>query len=62
MVWSGWGEFEGDPGCYEEDVLEGQEFWVGCGRVLVAGNYFPNQRERQVCSGVTLRSTSSWVA
>lgn len=85
MTWLGWGEFEKDKGCYEEEVLEGmsrssssrfsakwrltlfllfpfplppsstrwtdlagQDFWVGTGRVLVAGAYHAGVTSRRV--------------
>jgi hypothetical protein len=48
MTWLGWGPFERDPNVYEEEVLDGQDFWVGTGRVLVAGVYFKDTKERKV--------------
>ncbi|KAH8826837.1 glycosyl hydrolases family 31-domain-containing protein [Flagelloscypha sp. PMI_526] len=48
MTWLGWDMFEKDPACYDEQVLEGQDFWVGTGRILVAGVYHPGVKERSV--------------
>lgn len=48
MTWLGWGPFEKDPGCFDEEVLEGQDFWVGTGRVLIAGVYNPGVTSRSV--------------
>jgi len=48
MTWSGWGPFERDPNVYEEEVLDGQDFWAGTGRVLVAGCYWKGTLERKV--------------
>lgn len=48
MTWPGWGPFERDPNVFEEEVLDGQDYWAGTGRVFVAGCYFKGLQERTV--------------
>ncbi|KAJ9092798.1 hypothetical protein QFC21_006674 [Naganishia friedmannii] len=46
--WLGHGEFGRDINLYTEEVLNGFDFWLGTGRLLVAGAYFPGQTKKAV--------------
>jgi hypothetical protein len=46
--WLGHGEFGRDVNLYSEEVLNGFDFWLGTGRLLVAGAYFPGQTKKTV--------------
>jgi hypothetical protein len=46
--WLGHGEFGRDVNLYSEEVLNGFDFWLGTGRLLVAGAYFPGQTRKPV--------------
>ncbi|KZO97413.1 glycoside hydrolase family 31 protein [Calocera viscosa TUFC12733] len=47
-TWLGWGEFERDEEVYSRKVLEGHDFWLGTGRLLVASVCYESQVEREV--------------
>ncbi|KZT60540.1 glycoside hydrolase family 31 protein [Calocera cornea HHB12733] len=47
-TWLGWGEFESDEEVYSRKVLEGHDFWLGTGRLLVASVCYESQIEREV--------------
>ncbi|KAJ9096955.1 hypothetical protein QFC20_006315 [Naganishia adeliensis] len=46
--WLGHGEFGRDVNLYTEETLNGFDFWLGTGRLLVAGAYFPGQIKKTV--------------
>ncbi|KAJ9092849.1 hypothetical protein QFC19_008573 [Naganishia cerealis] len=46
--WLGHGEFGRDTNLYSDEVLNGFDFWLGTGRLLVAGAYFPGQMKKAV--------------
>lgn len=46
--WLGHGEFGRDVNLYTEDILAGFDFWLGTGRLLVAGAYHPGQTRKSV--------------
>lgn len=46
--WLGHGEFGRDVNLYSEEVLNGFDFWLGTGRLLVAGAYFSGQTKKAV--------------
>lgn len=47
-TWLGWNEFAGDANVYGKDVIEGLDYWLGHGQLLVAGAYYENQHNRKV--------------
>ncbi|TKY87356.1 hypothetical protein EX895_004033 [Sporisorium graminicola] len=47
-TWLGWGEFAADPQVYTKEVLEGFDYWIGHGQLLVAGAYHENEQTRRV--------------
>ncbi|GHJ88992.1 hypothetical protein NliqN6_5394 [Naganishia liquefaciens] len=46
--WLGHGEFGRDYNLYTDEILNGFDFWLGTGRLLVAGAYFPGQTSKTV--------------
>jgi hypothetical protein len=46
--WLGHGEFGRDVNLYSEELLAGFDFWLGTGRLLVAGAYHPSQTRKSV--------------
>lgn len=48
MTWSGWGPSKRDPNVYEEQLLDGQDFWAGTRRVFVTGCYWKGTLEGKV--------------
>ncbi|EST07897.1 Glycoside hydrolase, family 31 [Kalmanozyma brasiliensis GHG001] len=47
-TWLGWNEFAADPNVYSREVLEGFDYWIGHGQLLVAGAYHENELTRRV--------------
>jgi alpha-glucosidase (family GH31 glycosyl hydrolase) len=47
-TWLGWNEFASDSKLYEDEIIEGLDYWFGHGQLLVAGAYFANQFSRKV--------------
>ncbi|PWN52235.1 hypothetical protein IE53DRAFT_385355 [Violaceomyces palustris] len=47
-TWLGWGDFSTDPNLYEPQVLEGFDYWLGQGQILVAGSYHEGGLSRSV--------------
>ncbi len=47
-TWLGWNEFAADPEVYTAEVLEGFDYWLGHGQLLVAGAYHEYQLSRRV--------------
>lgn len=47
-AWLGFGPFAQDPNVWTEESLEGFDFWMGAGKLLVAGSYHKGQTSRQV--------------
>ncbi|KAJ1028419.1 hypothetical protein NDA16_001586 [Ustilago loliicola] len=47
-TWLGWNEFASDPEVYKKEVLEGFDYWIGHGQLLVAGSYHENELTRRV--------------
>jgi hypothetical protein len=46
--WLGHGEFSSDLNLYTEEVLNGFDYWLGTGRLLVAGAYSAGQTRKRV--------------
>ncbi len=47
-TWLGYGEFAQDPVCYSDEVLNGFDYWMGTGNLLVAGAYHDGERKKRV--------------
>ncbi|EPQ25630.1 uncharacterized protein PFL1_06810 [Pseudozyma flocculosa PF-1] len=47
-TWLGWGEFATDPTLYSKEILDGFDYWLGHGQLLVCGAYFAEQVSRRV--------------
>nr|ULM60722.1 putative neutral alpha-glucosidase ab precursor [Thecaphora frezii] len=47
-TWLGWGEFASDPTLYTKELIEGFDYWLGHGQLLICGAYFSNQLSRRV--------------
>ena len=48
VSWLGWGKFMQDPKTLTAEILDGADFWLGTGRLLVAGVFEAGKSSRSV--------------
>ena len=48
VCWLGWGPFQQDSEVFKPEILEGADFWLGAGRLLIAGIFEAGKISRSV--------------
>lgn len=48
VTWLGWGDYASDPRLLSQEMMNEGDFWLGAGRLLIAGVYEPGLEQRSV--------------